>query len=445
MKTYGIAVAVLALVFLLMPSFSLVIQEDSVGDVSVTSDIFNYVSRLFGGLFSDGLGITGMIVGDVSGESVSTSEDIKSGSVRTQQISINFPYTNSLDSDSDFTNIIWASEGNTVSRVTSGCWAGSCARLTPRTGQSYCGLGAFVLSDNPSVVHVRFLWKQDDDIYSTASSIGWGIQNKAVLVTRAGGSGSDRIMGIIDDDAGSYFAWTACAESLCYLDDGQGTWEHGGDESEFIKHPPMEDWYCVEIWGSLGNPTTIRTTKQDGTYIEWSSATSFDSTSYFNTVQIVGGFFNGATGSGHIHIDELKIDDGYIGPPAGFLGGDTPPTRTNPSPTGTLNAGTTSTNISLTTNIPAICLYSNVSGTNYTDMTDTFTYTNSTNHSTEVSELENGKPYIYYIRCNSIYGYVNVDDWNISFSIDGHKADLNDDGLIDMPELMLFIARWKLN
>ncbi|MEA1925000.1 MAG: hypothetical protein U9M95_03935, partial [Candidatus Altiarchaeota archaeon] len=29
--------------------------------------------------------------------------------------------------------------------------------------------------------------------------------------------------------------------------------------------------------------------------------------------------------------------------------------------------------------------------------------------------------------------------------VEDHKADLNDDGVINMPELMAFIARWKAN
>ncbi len=37
------------------------------------------------------------------------------------------------------------------------------------------------------------------------------------------------------------------------------------------------------------------------------------------------------------------------------------------------------------------------------------------------------------------------DDFNITFSIGGHKADLNDDGMISMKELMAYIARWKVS
>ncbi|MEA1924241.1 MAG: hypothetical protein U9M95_00070 [Candidatus Altiarchaeota archaeon] len=133
------------------------------------------------------------------------------------------------------------------------------------------------------------------------------------------------------------------------------------------------------------------------------------------------------------------VDGGYLMDPEA----NNPPYRSNPFPTGTLSSGTTLTNISLTTDKQAICRYSNIPNTNYTDMLFNFTNTNSTSHSTQVSGLENGLTYTYYVRCNSSDGYVNEDDGNITFSIGGHKADLNDDGLINMPELMVFIARWK--
>lgn len=83
---------------------------------------------------------------------------------------------------------------------------------------------------------------------------------------------------------------------------------------------------------------------------------------------------------------------------------------TNPSPTGTLDAGTTSMNISLTADVNATCHYSNTPNTNYIDMEFNFRSTNSTNHSTEVSGLENGNTYTYYLRCNSTDGYINDND-----------------------------------
>jgi len=146
----------------------------------------------------------------------------------------------------------------------------------------------------------------------------------------------------------------------------------------------------------------------------------------------------GPTYTSLFYFDDIEIWDGI--PNAIDIN---PPSRSNPQPTGILSSGTTQTNISLETDVQAICRYSTASDTNYTDLPFNFTYTNSTNHSTQVTGLENGKTYIYYVRCNSSSGYVNEDDFSITFSVGGHKADLNDDGVINMKELISFIARWK--
>ncbi|MEA1925077.1 MAG: hypothetical protein U9M95_04335 [Candidatus Altiarchaeota archaeon] len=173
----------------------------------------------------------------------------------------------------------------------------------------------------------------------------------------------------------------------------------------------------------------------------------------FNTLRIGSNHkdHNGlGTGCRAVDYDDIAVAlpsyTGFVKDTAGnnMIGplNTTPPVRSNGQPSGTLSAGT-QTNISLTTNVQAICRYSDNSNTNYTDMPFNFTYTNSTNHSALVSDLENGKSYTFYVRCNSSDGYVNDNDFNITFSVDGHKADINDDGVIDMPEFMAFIARWK--
>ena len=128
-----------------------------------------------------------------------------------------------------------------------------------------------------------------------------------------------------------------------------------------------------------------------------------------------GSFQDGNTAYLFVVDADGAVSEGY---PITFgAASESPPTRTNPAPTGTLPAGTTTTIISLTTDVQATCRYSNSLGTNYTNITGTFTNTNSTNHSTEVSGLENGNTYAYYIRCNSTEGYYNDNDWNIAFSV----------------------------
>jgi len=99
-------------------------------------------------------------------------------------------------------------------------------------------------------------------------------------------------------------------------------------------------------------------------------------------------------------------------------GDTTPPSRSNGSPIGTLLPGTAQTTLSLTTNENATCKYSTTAGTLYFSMTNAFSATGGTSHSTTVSGLSNGSTYNYYVRCVDASNNVNLDDYNISFSVD---------------------------
>ncbi|MCD4656132.1 MAG: hypothetical protein K8S87_01170, partial [Planctomycetes bacterium] len=95
----------------------------------------------------------------------------------------------------------------------------------------------------------------------------------------------------------------------------------------------------------------------------------------------------------------------------------------------TLSAGTTNTAISLTTNESATCRYSNVPGISYDSMTETFTTTGSTFHSTTVNGLSDGNSYTYCVRCRDSSGNANTDDFVISFSVATQGVgDSGDDG-----------------
>ena len=116
---------------------------------------------------------------------------------------------------------------------------------------------------------------------------------------------------------------------------------------------------------------------------------------------------------------------------AGSGGDTTPPFRTNDQPNGELPAGTTHTNISLTTNEAATCKYSVTSGTSYDSMTETFTTTGSTSHSTTVDGLSDGNSYTYCVRCQDTATppNQNTDDFEISFSVATQgSGDSGDDG-----------------
>ncbi|QQS20917.1 MAG: hypothetical protein IPL87_05260 [Candidatus Moraniibacteriota bacterium] len=94
----------------------------------------------------------------------------------------------------------------------------------------------------------------------------------------------------------------------------------------------------------------------------------------------------------------------------------TPPVRSNPAPSGSLTAGTTSTTMTLTTNETATCKYGTTDQA-YASLPNTFTTTNSTSHSQTISGLSNGQSYTYHIRCQDTAGNANTTDFTVSFSV----------------------------
>jgi len=94
----------------------------------------------------------------------------------------------------------------------------------------------------------------------------------------------------------------------------------------------------------------------------------------------------------------------------------TPPVRINGYPAGEINAGTTTADISLSTDEDATCRYSSMQGVSYANMTN-FTATSGTNHTTEVTGLENGLTYNYYVKCKDESNNINTDDYAITFSV----------------------------
>jgi len=94
-----------------------------------------------------------------------------------------------------------------------------------------------------------------------------------------------------------------------------------------------------------------------------------------------------------------------------------PPLRMSGAPAGILSPGTSTATLSLATDEAATCRYALIAGVPYTSMTNTFSTTGGTSHSTTVTGLQDGGVYGYYVRCLDSSGNVNTDDYPITFSI----------------------------
>ena len=85
------------------------------------------------------------------------------------------------------------------------------------------------------------------------------------------------------------------------------------------------------------------------------------------------------------------------------------------APQGALLVGTTT--ITATTNINATCRYATVAGTAYASMPHTMQVTGGTTHTIPLTNLEDGKSYEFFLRCQSSEGVTMTTDYRVAFSI----------------------------
>ncbi len=90
------------------------------------------------------------------------------------------------------------------------------------------------------------------------------------------------------------------------------------------------------------------------------------------------------------------------------------PVRSNPQPTAPLPAGTSSTQVSLSTNEAATCRYASTAGVAFAAMPNSFSSTGGTSHTALATGLTNGGSYPYYVRCQDVAGNANIDDFQIT-------------------------------
>lgn len=108
--------------------------------------------------------------------------------------------------------------------------------------------------------------------------------------------------------------------------------------------------------------------------------------------------------------------------------GNIPPALTGGLPAGILAEGTTQATLSVRTDENATCRYSTTAGVAYASMTNTFSNTGGTSHSTVVTGLGNGKSYSYYVRCEDTNNNIDASDYEIGFSVDTTAIVLTNSG-----------------
>ena len=126
------------------------------------------------------------------------------------------------------------------------------------------------------------------------------------------------------------------------------------------------------------------------------------------------------------------------------VAGALPPPRSGGQPAGVLSPTTAQSTLSLITDENATCRYGTTAGAAYGSVTNTFSNTGGTAHSTPLTGLVSGNSYSYYVRCEDAAGNTNSDDYVIGFAVSGTsttvsstfqgaEAVLSENGMWDSP------------
>jgi len=174
-------------------------------------------------------------------------------------------------------------------------------------------------------------------------------------------------------------------------------------------------------------------------YSSMSGSLSYNKEKTFHSIKIVG-LDAGTTYTYYIRcrdMDNVKNTDdaiirfnvGLTSLSGGSAGGssagsvntqEVPPVISNLYPTGTLPAGTTETQLSVSTNEAAYCRYSTTAGTSYSSMPRSFSYDKAKlAHTVKVVGLADNKIYEYFVRCRDMDNNKNTSDVIIRFGVGG--------------------------
>lgn len=272
--------------------------------------------------------------------------------------SITLPFALNFDTY-DYSDLVWLSATATHTHITSGCYSGGCAKFTPPTVDSdnVASLGQFTGLNISTQLNIRFLVYFGTTWATTVASGSEGYGDKLLIVLASGGRRPMIVLYRYNPSTPHYMAPGACDDADgCNYECG-GTpdcyWPDGDDAFTIHDGIGLSDfagqWVSMELQinvpaQTIGLYIYTRNGEISGLYKQVSRST----TSNLTGIDLLGGYYNqyhtGIDSNTYMLFDELRIQTSYIGPPAGFVGGDT----TAPTVTFTTSSPQTITSDSLT-------------------------------------------------------------------------------------------------
>lgn len=232
----------------------------------------------------------------------------------------------------NYGDIIWVSQGATHSwSATEGYEGSGAAKFTPpinNNGEGYSGLGQFTGLQSLNTtglrqLNVRILIKHGPTYHDFSST------NKLMIFNRNNGQTRPMIMNRLY----SNYDWRtlrACHGTWCQPNSALANDElRIGSTSSNDSEVRFNEWMSVELEANLDQGViNLYIYTADGEVRGLYSTNPFidpndPKTGVFSAVDIIGGYFNAhnrpADAGAWFLIDELVIDDNYIGPPSNFV------------------------------------------------------------------------------------------------------------------------------
>lgn len=244
-----------------------------------------------------------------------------------QRENVRFPYRQDFDDGPETVEgriNASAEDGGRVVHTTNGCWRGGCVYFKPSTPRdTYTALGGYSFAGEPRRFHMRYLIKFGPDFVDNLN-----LRMKHILAHRATDQSGDRAMVYVwGTTDGRDKTFGACDNTVCAYEGGKS--RPDGSET-FLIGDYLDQWVNVEaVFDSAAHKVRVYITTPDQKLRDYLIAEQdihavSSSRDYWNQVSILGAYIDlGTTPSEGMYwmIDELAIDDDYIGPPPGYLGG----------------------------------------------------------------------------------------------------------------------------
>lgn len=249
--------------------------------------------------------------------------------------SISLPHEEHFDSSAWYADLPWHTQGGTVTRLEQGGWKNSGAvKITPPTvGQGYAGIGSFIGFGKQTQLNVRYLMNFGSSFTAKAPT------GKQVIMNRTAGRNQGVFRPILQDNgnlrSGMQTKWFyPCLQILCTMHNPRDRFDQPFEV--YANGRRANEWVSFELEADLTRKVVnlfIHT--EDGKVRGLYASHDMNQQEKFNSadfpivmIQGIGFFWHRADevapvetrdNNTYLLIDEVKIDNKYIGPPSGFV------------------------------------------------------------------------------------------------------------------------------